>query len=333
MNHNVSAEAVEESSSPVSGFISVVVVVVSFVGILMLGLSNGLADNGIYEVLEFIALTSFAILAVVNYHNYVASFEKLNLKRVCGECIRTLNGHFGLCAIVFIISGALVIYHAPAVWVMLCLSTIYYIYLRSNYKVLQSLSDEQVKASIKAPSSHIVSLYVNSISNSAFFLKQENSVSFIGYILLTLFCAVIYTFSIAGELPKAEADALGAFAAGAAVVHLGISAVKFRKIVRSFQNPQSAQAAAAADIIELVLFVVGEDCPDGAARADRAADVATSITDGRILRRKKRNLLGWILLAALIASILVTVVSVAKPIHTPSQQSVANERAPHGNSR
>jgi hypothetical protein len=338
MNHNSTSDSVEEISSRGS---SVVLMIALAAGLALsgsVGANYGLLKHGIYGILEFGVLTLAAIFSFFNYHRYVASIKSLKLPKKCKKCINRLHWHFFFCVVLFILCAALIVKQAPSVWIMLILSTIYYLYIRSNYRVLTTLSSTVAFDSVTASPDNLIPRYVNSVSNSAFFLKQENSVSFIGYILLTVFCAVIYFLSIENFIAKTGADALGAFAAGAAVVHLGISSVKFGRIVGDFREPTTPVEAAAADVIELVLFIVGEDRPDpnAGARADRAASVASSLANGEIMFGEimvgnAKKVMNWTLFAAIVISTLAVGASLAKPSDSSLPVVATNEQEPHGN--
>lgn len=284
--------------------------------------------KGFYSWAELSGLAVIGVLAFVNYNNYMIELKHFETSPDTNSCMGQITWHFILCIASIIICETFVLLHAPPTLIMLFLTGVYFFYLLSNIAALRFMHKQRPTLS----STRMHDKFVNTVASLAYFLKTDNSLSYIGYLALTILCALVSLSSQTLQLlSPLEAAGLNAFAAGAAVFHLGISAIAFSNVFRTNGVPAGAAKAAQSDTIELTLFVVGpaKSIQSASERSDRACEVAEFLVKKKVFGLERTKvLIGSFILAAFVAFTVVVTPMVLAPSKRLQSEPAAAAAAP-----
>ena len=288
---------------PFMGFI----VSIAFGYFIVRDTGGGLADlfkDGVYRIIEYIFVTIAALTSIFSYYKYISSVPWGDLPEKNNK-LWTLIAHTGLCVSAFAVCLWGIATDKPSIYLVSSLCVVYCVYIWSNVIMIEILCRDEIFLKYAENKFKEHAKYINQIGNTIFFLRDENYISYAVYVFIAFVSLIVCLLAF---LPGSDREltfaTLKAFTSGAAVVHLVISAFKFRYITYGFHSIKSKKE----DIVELLLRITDDDRlteRSRGARMQAVRDSAIDLVNGKIweirgLSIRRMSIVA--LIAALVAS-------------------------------
>lgn len=195
----------------------------------------GVPELRIFGVLEMIAIVSAAVLASFNYFRTFDSLRPGTLPE--GEikaCKDKLYKHARIVMLLFGGCYLSIFFHLRPFVLSLLLAMVYFTFILSNRHVLQLIS---TKCATQSPATdagqEAAYKYMIIAANHVYFYREENYPSLIAYVILAVFCSALPLSALLFSNPDPDLRGIRSLAAGAALFHLGLSTIRFRRIFSS----------------------------------------------------------------------------------------------------
>jgi hypothetical protein len=284
-----------------------VLIIVSCAPVVVVGVVNfhSILGVALFEKVELAVLFLAMVLASINYLKTTLLVSSV-LKTIClssqppadiGRTTSVVIMHYALVLIAFTLSISFIMVDASAFLILGLIFCIYIVFVQSNLSILDMVADDAVTAAYqedKFGQAH--KDYISLSFTNLVFLRSENLPTCIVYLLLLVICAG--TKLMSGAYTR---ETVQVFAAGAAVVHLVISTVRFNQIIRD----TSEQPVNRKDVLDLIIETLG---PHDVAQVGVVRSVCELTAQGSCFR-KGSVLLMVILMAGVTISICGVLVS------------------------
>jgi hypothetical protein len=279
-------------------------ILVSFVPIVLVGFINfrSIWNIAVFEKVELAVLFLAMVIASINYAK--TTFLVSSVLRTMGAATkldtdirRTTSSvilHYIMVIIAFTLGIGFIMIDASAFLVLGLIFCIYIIFVQSNLSILDMVADEAVtKAYQQGTFGQQHKDYISLSFTNLVFLRSENLPTCLVYLLLLAIC---FGAKLLSGLYTRETVQI--FAAGAAVVHLVISTVRFNQIIRD----TSDQPLSRKDVLDLMIETLG---PHDVAKVCGIQSVCASTVQGSSFRKGS-----LVLMAILLAGVAISVCGV-----------------------